>query len=152
MEDRKKELEMNFKKFCATVLSVGALSSTIVCSAKTSADFELAKVDSNTFTRVEDADVSKGGTSANASVYISDIRDARGRECDYQAVYVKVRSNGYNASIGENGVAYRTAYRNQTTQLRLKAEYRERGTVLHLWAEGRNPSLDCKISGTFYGN
>lgn len=143
---------MRLKKIFVSTLAIGLLSAAVVCSAETSATFKKAYVDSNEFKRVEGADASKADTSEYASVSITDIFDADGKECEYKAVYAKVRSNGYNATTSEDGNTYRTAYRNQTTSIKLKQEYRAKGTELHLWAMGRNPSLDCMISGVFYGN
>ena len=131
----------NLKKGIVYISVLGMLLSTRALAAEKS--FVKTKVDSNEWTYIVTA--TKADKGETCKVEISNIYKANGSNSNYEAVRGVIRSNTKTASVSSN-----IRLGKKTTTIALLEAYQAKGTILSFYSMGNNPSLDCKISGTFY--
>lgn len=107
-------------------------------SAGAPISFVRADVDSNTYTYITSNTMTQSKTYAE--VKITHILDANGSASDYRYVWVKATPNGTAKKV-EVGDFW--------TKISIPSANQFAGMNIAMYAKGNNPSLDCKISGSW---
>lgn len=118
-----------------TLCLVVLMASMAVSVLGTELVFTKAFVDSNQYTLVTGG--YKETRSKTAEIYITEIYKADGSDSTYSRVYVRATGNGSKILV----------YKGEHTDITLPSDYWEANRYVALYMMGRDPSLDCRVSG-----
>lgn len=130
-------MKKRLKLISSAFLVLALVCSIVITAFATDTTFTQRYVDSNTFTQV--VSLRKSATSDRATLTLSNIYKADGSTSNYQYILAKATNQGSTISVRKG----------TTRDLSIPEGYRAVGSLIVLYARGNNPSLDCRISGTF---
>lgn len=125
---------MKKAKALVMFLAIMAFSSSISMAAE--AIMTKRHVDSNTYNVIANA---RKDTQTNyGDIQITEIYTADGDVSSYEAIYVRA------CSADASRV---TATKGTWVLVPIQSAYQSPGAIVPLYGKGRNPALDCKVSG-----
>lgn len=120
-----------------TLCLVVLMASMAVSVLGTEVTFSKKYVDSNTYTGI--AAATKETTTSTACVYISAIYKADGSASTYSRLYAMATYVGESKVIRSG----------RSTDIPIPADYQGAGNYIVLYLMGYDPSLDCRVSGSW---
>lgn len=134
------------KKVLVGVSVVGVLISTdAMAASRVTATFSQAKVDSNSYSTI--AKIVKKKKFEFAYVNIDEIYKADGSSSNYKRIKGKVEFK--DGKDWSNCGTEKTIQKGIEQKFAIPKAGREAGTTLRFRAMGNDPSLDCRITGSF---